>query len=98
MKFQVRVLRRAVRDQHEIVAWIAQCSRSGAQAWITAYERMLHRLSEHADTLALAIENDEFDEELREALFKTRRGLTYRAVFVIVGDQVCVCVGRDRIR
>lgn len=90
MRFRVNVLRRAKQDQRRIVRWIAERSSSGAEAWVNAYERMLRRLAEHADTLALASENDDFDYALREVLFKTRRGLVYRAVFTIVGDEVRV--------
>jgi len=38
----------------------------------------------------LAVESDYVDFEVREVLFKTRRGLVYRALYTIRGDEVFV--------
>lgn len=90
MKFRVRVLRRAVQDVREIAKWIAERSRPGAESWLKAWERLLDRLAESADSFAIAEENDEFELEIRQGLFKTRRGRIYRAVFTIVDNEVRV--------
>ncbi len=38
----------------------------------------------------LAPETEELQEELRHVMFRTRAGRTYRALFVVVGDEVRV--------
>jgi plasmid stabilization system protein ParE len=88
MNFRVTVLRRADADAVQIVNWIGKRSPQGAEAWVDAYEQMLARLEERADSCGRAYEDDEFELPLRETLFRTRHGATYRAVFTVAGDQV----------
>jgi plasmid stabilization system protein ParE len=90
MSYAVRVLRRAEQDVDEILHFIAHVRKSpaGARSWYQAYEKALQRLAAAADTLALAPENDFVDFDLRQILFKTPRGRTFRAIFTIVGDEV----------
>jgi hypothetical protein len=45
-------------------------------------------LAEHADSFPAAMEDPESNLPLKEALFRTTHGHSYRAVFAIVGDQV----------
>ena len=88
MKFDVISLRRADADVDFIFREIHTLSPQGALAWLDAYEALLNRLAENADIHAPAHENDDFDIPLKQVLFRTRRGKTYRAVYTIVGDQV----------
>lgn len=90
MKFHVRTLRRANSDCDRILTYIAERSRAGAVAWARAYDAALVRLEQAADALPLAAEDDHVDFEVREVLFKTRRGGIYRALFTIRGDEVLV--------
>lgn len=87
MNFRVTILRRAKQDLRGIATWISERSRRGAESWLTAFEKLVDRLSETAHTFPVAEENDEFSIELRQAFFKTRRGRVYRAVFTIVGNE-----------
>ena len=88
MRFRIVALRRAERDFRDIVRWLAGRSLAGASAWVRAYDKLLLRLEGNADTFPLAEESELFNYEIREAVLKTRRGLPYRLVFTIVGDQV----------
>ena len=88
MKYEVVALRRADADVRHIARWIAQRSLQGAESWLDAYEELLERLTESADTYASATEDADFDIPLKQALFGTPRGRTYRALFTIVGNQV----------
>lgn len=81
MRFKVRTLRRAAHDYERILAYIAGQSRAGAVAWAGAFDAALARLED-------AAENEHVDFEVREILFKTRRGLAYRALFTIRGADV----------
>jgi hypothetical protein len=51
---------------------------------------MVERLGMSADTLPITPENDDVDLEVRQVLFKTKRGRLYRAVFHVQGDDVYV--------
>jgi plasmid stabilization system protein ParE len=90
MKFRLKSVRRAERAYHQIVDYIAARSKPGAAAWTAEFDQTVRRISRAADTFPPAQEADSVDFELREALFKTRRGLTYRILFTIRDDEVIV--------
>ena len=88
MMFHVRELARAQADVRDIVTWLAERSSKGAASWLDAYDHLVARLSHNADSFGLAAENEDCNFEIRQALFKTRRGRVYRAIFYIAGDTV----------
>jgi plasmid stabilization system protein ParE len=88
MKFRVVTLRRAEADIRHITFWLAERSVSGAFSWLDAYEDLLDRLVQSADTCPAALEAAQCKIPLKQALFGTRRGRIYRAVFTIAGNQV----------
>ena len=90
MKFRVRTLSRAQRDVDSIVRWLSEAQQSpeGASAWSLAYERALDRLERSPRGCGPAPENAFVDIEVRQCLFSTRRGRTYRAVFTIMEDEI----------
>jgi plasmid stabilization system protein ParE len=90
MTFRVRELRRAQADIRHIVGWLADRSPQGARAWLDAYDDMVARLEESAAACGEADESAEFDLNVRQTLFKTRRGRVYRALFLIEGDHVFI--------
>lgn len=93
MSFRVKVFRTAVREVDEILDWFIrqQKAPTGAEAWYRAYNVALAKLREFADQQSLAPEDEFADFEVRQVLFKTRRGKRfYRLVFTIVDDQVRV--------
>jgi plasmid stabilization system protein ParE len=90
MRFTVRALRRAERDYNTILEYIAARSSTGAAAWARAFDKALARLEDHADACPVAAENVHVDFEVREILFKTRRGLIYRVLFTIRDHDVLI--------
>jgi plasmid stabilization system protein ParE len=90
MRFLVRVLRRADREVEAILHFIAEERKApeGARRWYRAYETALQRLAKEANNLPFAPENEFVDYEVRQTLFRTRKGRTYRGLFTIVGDEV----------
>ncbi|MCI0358509.1 MAG: type II toxin-antitoxin system RelE/ParE family toxin [Planctomycetaceae bacterium] len=88
MTLHVVVTRRADADIHSIISWLANRSESGARSWFQALEATLDWLAENAGSCGLAPENDFFADEIRQHLFKTRRGRPYRLLFTIAGQQV----------
>jgi len=90
MKFTVRELPLAGRDKRQIVEWLFAHSPQGAATWLRAYDAMIGRLEATADALSLAPESGQFELEVRQVLFKTKRGRIYRAVFHLDGATVYV--------
>jgi plasmid stabilization system protein ParE len=90
MRFTVNALGSAERDFQGILAYIAVRSKAGAEAWEKAFDKALAHLEESADSCPLAAENEHVDFEVREILFKTRRGWFYRILFTIRDDAVFV--------
>jgi len=90
MTFRVRVLPRAEYDVQDLYSFISQGSADGAASWYAAFRKALRELPRNPEGYSLAPENDDFDSELRQFLFKTRRGLTYRGIFTVVDDEISV--------
>ena len=88
MKLRIVVLRQADADIDSIITWLANRSPSGARSWYHALESALDWLESNAQSCGLAPENESFPEEIRQHLFKTRRGRPYRLLFTIAGPQV----------
>jgi plasmid stabilization system protein ParE len=90
MKYSIDLSRRARRDVDAIYAWIADRSRGGANRWQAALFRTLRGLETSPERKALAPEGRDFERPVRQAFFKTAKGLTYRALFVVEQDRVYV--------
>ena len=94
MKFQVKISQRAKQDTHDIQTWIKGRSLTGAAAWLAALEKSISHLSEFADANATAPEADDLGIDLKQQLFKTRRGNSYRLLFVIRAETVLILAVR----
>jgi plasmid stabilization system protein ParE len=90
MRFAVQTLRAAERDCNKILEYIAARSKTGAAAWAKAFDKALAYLEDNADACPLAAENEHVEFEVRETLFKTRRGLIYRALFTLREDTAII--------
>lgn len=90
MRFVVRELQRAKADKRRIFEWLHEHSHRGAAAWLAAYDRTVEYLKTRADTFSEADENAELDLDVRQALFKTRRGRVYRVLFMIEQQEVFI--------
>lgn len=88
MKYEVIALRRADEDVRHIVRWIGRRSPQGASDWLDAYAQLIEYLGGNADSCPSASEDADTSIPLKQAMFRTRRGRTFRAVFTIVGDEV----------
>jgi plasmid stabilization system protein ParE len=88
MKYRVIALRRAEADIRHITFWLGQRSLRGANSWLDAYEDLVNRLAQSADSCPSALESADCKIALKQALFSTPRGRTYRAIFTIAGEQV----------
>lgn len=90
MTYEVSALRRAQADVRLILDWLAERSPKGARAWLDAFDSMVARLETEADSFGPAAENEGFEFDVRQALFKTPRGRSYRALFFIEGREVFI--------
>jgi plasmid stabilization system protein ParE len=90
MKFAVSTLRRAEADIISIHAWLAERSEAGANRWYEVARQAIGSLGQDADQHSLAPESAELDIEVREKLFRTRRGRMYRLLYTIVGNEARV--------
>jgi plasmid stabilization system protein ParE len=88
MTFQVRLLTRAQEDADQIYLWLRERSPMGAVAWYTALLKKIDDLAVTATACFPAPEASPLDIEIRQAFFKTRRGRTYRLLFIIDGNEV----------
>ena len=88
MSYQVRVLERARRDFEDLVAWIAERSPRGAERWVASFEEALSILERNPFVAPIAAESEELREEVRHVMFRTKAGRPYRALFVVVGEEV----------
>ncbi len=88
MKFHVKALRKAEADVRSIAEYLYKRSPQGAAAWLDAYRQARTRLASDADRCGRAEEDEHLDIDVKQVLFKTRRGRIYRILFTIVGNEV----------
>jgi plasmid stabilization system protein ParE len=89
-RYYVNVLRRAQRDSQAIVDWLTTRSPAGARRWEGALREALVKLAENPDSYGEAPERVRPPTKIRQILFKTPKGKYYRAVFIIVDEEVRV--------
>lgn len=92
--YRLKLSFRARQDAHGIYEWLAQHSFPGATAWFDEFLGTLDKL--HADPLRLpqAPEAEDLGIDLREIAFKTRKGNTYRILFLVTEDTIQIAAIR----
>jgi toxin ParE1/3/4 len=88
MTYRVVILARARQDVEQIYDWIAQRSPDGAQRWLDRFGQATGTLETNPFLGPLAPESKFFDIEIRHILFRTLSGRPYRAIFVVIDDEV----------
>lgn len=90
MSYSVEISDQAYADAQVIYDYIAERAPAGAARWYQAYQEALDKLETEAEHNALAPESGFFPNEVRQLLFKTRKGHKYRIFFSIFGKKVVV--------
>lgn len=90
MAYTVRTLSRAKNDAQQIFNWIKDRSPEGAIRWWAAFRDACRSLEQSPERNSLAVEAEQSDRDIRQLLFKARRGRYYRLVYVIAEDEVHV--------
>jgi plasmid stabilization system protein ParE len=94
MTYRVRPLRKAQQDVDAILTGIIDERKTpqGAAAWLEAYDTAAAAIANNPERHSHAPENSLLDFELRQFLFKTKKGRMYRGIFTIVQDS-WLCIG-----
>lgn len=90
MSHTIRILPRAERDFRHIHSYIRERSEAGAIRWRHGFEKGLRRVAENPFQFGFAVENELSELDIRQCIFRTKKGLRYRAVFTVVDDEVIV--------
>ena len=88
--YAVILLSRAEAELESQLDYLSERSPQGAEAWTAEYSSAIYRISDDPKSCGLAPENDDHEEEIRQVMFKTRKGNPYRLVFTIRGEEVYV--------
>lgn len=84
MSFCVILSPQAEADFRGLYNYIEDHSPSGAERWRASFYAAIERMKSQPLTCGLAPESSDFpNDEIRQVLFRTKSGLTYRALFVI---------------
>ena len=85
-----RIGERARADVDHIFNWLVRRSVQGAISWYLAFQEGVIRIGSDSETFAKAPEAELFARDLRQALFKTRRGRIYRIVFEMSETEILI--------
>ncbi len=94
MSHRISITARAAHDIEQIYRWLDQRSPEGARRWYDVCMRSAQGLAQSSRAGSVALEAEELGIDLRERLFKTRRGQTYRILYLIKGDVIHVLAVR----
>jgi len=90
MSHTLYVTSRARRDISVIMRYIAERSKRGAESWYRKLSQTLDSIAAMPESFGLAPEDEDHDDTIRQAIFKTRKGLPYRAIFLVRDSRVFV--------
>ncbi len=90
MSFSVNILPQAEQDVAQILNYLFERSPDGAHHWWDAFQQAVDGLVRDPEAYGLAPETGLLGYQIRQFLFKTRRGRNYRGVFTIVDGTVYV--------
>lgn len=94
MSCSVHLLAEAESDFAELYGFLYNRSPSGAANWAQAFQSGISRLRTRPETCGLADESSALRQDVRQLLFQTKHGRTYRAIFTWDAD--CVTILRIR--
>ena len=80
---QVILLSKAEEELESQLEYLSRRSPQGVQNWASAYRSAVDRISNDPESCGFAPENEDHEQEIRQAIFKTRKGNAYRIIFTI---------------
>ena len=87
-RFVVRLLPQARKDADHIYAWLTAHSVAGGKNWLSAFVHALRTLEHEPLAHGFAAETALRKLDIRQKLFKSRRGRVYRVLFLVVDNEV----------
>jgi plasmid stabilization system protein ParE len=81
---------RAERDIDSIFAWLGERSPAGASNRLAALDAIFQRIATEPNSFATALEAKALGSNLKQGLFKTPKGRSYRAVFLFENEMVFI--------
>jgi plasmid stabilization system protein ParE len=90
MSRTLRIAERARLDVNGIFNRLVQRSVRGAVSWYLAFGHAIAAIASSPENCAEAAESQVLGHQLRQALFKTRRGRAYRIVFEVSATEVMI--------
>jgi len=90
LNFHVIISPRAEREFEDQLLYLAERSPQGANDWALEFEKAIIILGDAPNRHGFAPENSDHEQEIRQILFKTRRGNPYRLLYTIAGKRVLV--------
>jgi len=90
MRRTLRILERARSDVEDIFNWLVQRSVQGAISWYLAFRGAIAKVASAPESFAEAPESHPLARQLRQAIFKTRRGRVYRIVFEVSDTEIFI--------
>jgi plasmid stabilization system protein ParE len=88
MSRTIRILERARTDVDDIFNWLVHRSVRGAISWYVAFRQTVDKFGSSPESFGEAAESHGLGRQLHQALFKTRRGRTYRIVFQVSDTEI----------
>lgn len=83
MSFTVHLTDSARDDIRAILRWIENRSVAGAATWYRRWLEVLETIRERGGSMGLAPESQSHSDPIQQIIFKTKRGLPYRALFSV---------------
>lgn len=90
MRYAVQLTTEAYENIEGILTWITEQSVAGAMTWSNRFDEILDDLAEDPQRFPLAPESNYDGTEIRQIIFRTRRGKPYRVLFSIQNDVVYI--------
>jgi plasmid stabilization system protein ParE len=90
MNYDVLVLPAAERDVYRILTWLGKRSENAPAIWFRRWEDVVKTLSENPERCGFAPENEDHPADIRQIIFRTRRGNAFRAIFTIRQNSVFI--------
>lgn len=88
MIYSLRITDQAQHAIDDAYVWLFQHSPDGARRWHERLDQLILAIWQDPNRYAIADESQQFDVELRQAFFRTRRGHRYRILFWIEGSVI----------
>lgn len=83
MTYRIVILPAAEQQIAGIYDWLTARSVAGAGRWFNRFTEALQTLATDPERVSLAPEAELVGRDVRQLLFRTKRGATYRVIFVV---------------